>query len=103
MNVIAGYSIAKNNSRLFFGSDHYQFKSVGSNYSDYFGIFKGNFSSKDETYTDAFFSAEILNEGGSDKFVLRKITGDPVVPAGKISSKTSEIPKINGYPVDSKL
>ena len=98
INVVAGYSVSKKNSRVFYGERHDVFKTVGAKYSKYFGIFKSDQGNGFET-----FAAEIVNERGTDKFIFRKITGDPNVPAGKVSVKASKVPQNPDDVIDSKV
>lgn len=53
------------------------------------GIFKSDF-----THGIEVFYAMIICEEGKEKLILRKITGDPNVPAGKVSVKCSSVPAI---------
>jgi hypothetical protein len=46
----------------------------------------------------------IISEEGKDKLILRKITGDPNVPAGKVSVKCSAVPTVGEKEAkDSKI
>ena len=56
MNVTAGYSVANNNSRIFYGENHPNNK-ANKAYSNYYGIFERNYTHGKETY-----SCEIINE-----------------------------------------
>lgn len=99
MNVVAGYSVAKKNSRIFYGEEHHVFQTIGAKYTQLFGIFKSDYKGHGfET-----FSTEIINENGTDKLIFRKITGDPVVPAGKVSIKFLTVPTSQGEMVDCKI
>lgn len=63
------------------------------------GIFTSDF-----THGIEVFYAMIIKEDDTEKLILRKITGDPNVPAGKVSIKCSCVPEIGKQDlIDSKI
>jgi len=46
-------------------------------------------------------SASIVNEDDVEKLCFRKITGDPNVPAGRVTIITASVPKLGGPPVEA--
>ena len=62
------------------------------------GIFQADYSHGIES-----FSAFTFSEAGKNRFCLRKITGDPNVPAGRASIVASMLPIAGGEPVSAKI
>ena len=57
-------------------------------YKDLQGVYSSDFGHGVE-----IFESFVINEDEKDKFVLRKVTGDPNVPAGRVSTKLNSVPK----------
>lgn len=89
INVSAGYSVAQSGSQIFYGDKHKSVISVIDKYQTYFGFFSCDYGHGLE-----HFSTLIVKENKKDKLIIRKVTGDPNVPAGKISVKCDSVPKI---------
>ena len=64
----------------------------------------GGIFTSDYAHGIEVFYAMIINEEGKEKLILRKITGDPNVPAGKVSVKCSSIPSVGSDElIDSRV
>ena len=55
------------------------------------GVYKSDFGHGIET-----FGFAVIHDGHTERLIGRKITGDPYVPAGRLSQVTVEIPKAGG-------
>jgi len=65
-----------------------------SDFFNYVGQFQGIWSANYGIHGLELFSSRIVIENGSPKVCFTKITGDPNVPAGRISVKTEKVPVV---------